>query len=135
VIMIGCGHCSVPDEWSISIDLGRSPPMPPQSSVNRAMTVSGPPSASTPREHEESGGSYEDRNEQPDWQPALMPDGAVAVVRPESTYLVVTDAEGVQAVSLGGEISLLCHTHAYPSRSSFIPPAMTLCAIRVKIVR
>ena len=20
--MIGCGHCSVPDEWGISIDLG-----------------------------------------------------------------------------------------------------------------
>jgi hypothetical protein len=49
--------------------------------------------------------------------------------------MVVTDAEGVQAVSLGGEISLLCYAHAYPSRSSFIPPAMTLCAIRVKIVR
>ena len=40
--------------------------MPPQASVNRAMTVSGPPSASTPREYEESGGSYEDRDEQPD---------------------------------------------------------------------
>jgi hypothetical protein len=49
--------------------------------------------------------------------------------------MVVTDAEGVQAVSLGGEISLLCYAHAYPSRSSFIPPVMTLCAIRVKIVR
>jgi hypothetical protein len=31
VIMIGCGHCSVPDEWGISIDLGRSPPIPPAS--------------------------------------------------------------------------------------------------------
>ena len=110
--------------------------MPPQASVNRAMTVSGPPSASTPREYEESGGSYEDRDEQPDRQPALMPDGAVAVIRSWSTlYMVVTGAEGVQAVSLGGEISLHCYTHAYPSRSSFIPPAMTLCAIRVKIVR
>ena len=39
-------------------------------------------------------------------------------------YLVVTDAEGVQAVSQGGEISLLCYTHAYPSRSSLIPPVM-----------
>jgi hypothetical protein len=75
--------------------------MPPQSSLNRAMTVSGPPSASTPPEYEESGGSYEDRNEQPDRQPALIPDGAVAVVKPESTYLLVTDAEGVQAVSPG----------------------------------
>jgi hypothetical protein len=35
--------------------------------------------------------------------------------------MVVTGAEGVQAVSLGGEISLLCYTHAYPSKSSFIP--------------
>jgi hypothetical protein len=49
--------------------------------------------------------------------------------------MVVTDAQGVQAVSLGGEISLLCYTHAYPSGSSLIPLAMTLCAIRVKIVR
>jgi hypothetical protein len=85
--MIGCGHCSVPDEWGISIDLGHPPPMPPQASVNRAMTVSGPPSASTPREYKESGGSYEDRDEQPDRQPALMLDGAVVVVRPWSTYI------------------------------------------------
>jgi hypothetical protein len=85
--MIGCGHCSVPDGWGISIDLGRSPPMPPQASVNRAMTVSGPPSASTPREYEESGGSYEDCDEQPDRQPALMPNGAVAAVRPWTTYI------------------------------------------------
>jgi hypothetical protein len=134
--MIGCGHCSVPDEWGISIDLGRSPPMPPQASVNRAMTVSGPPSASTPREYEESGGSYEDRDEQPDRAASANARrggrGCKVVV---DLYMVVTDAEGVQAVSLGGEISLLCYTHAYPSRSSFIPPAMTLCAIRVKIVR
>jgi hypothetical protein len=134
--MIGCGHCSVPDEWGISIDLGRSPPMPPQSSVNRPMTVCGPPSASTPREYEESGGSYEDRDEQPDRQPALMPDGAVAVARPESTYIWSSAApRAFRPFRWGGEISLLCHTHAYPSRSSFIPPAMTLCAIRVKIVR
>jgi hypothetical protein len=87
--------------------------MPPQASVNRAMTVSGPPSASTPREYEESGGSYEDRDEQPDRQPALMPDRAVAVVRVVvDLYMVVTDAEGVQSVSLGGEISLPCYTHA-----------------------
>ena len=72
----------------------------------------------------------------PTAQPALMPDGAVAVVRfVVDLYMVVTDAESVQAVSLGGEISLLCYTHAYPSRSSLIPHAMTLCAIRVKIVR
>jgi hypothetical protein len=49
--------------------------------------------------------------------------------------MVVTHAEGVQAVSLGGEISSFGYTHAYPSKSSLIPPAMTLCAIRVKIVR
>ncbi len=110
--------------------------MPPQASVNRAMTVSGPPSASTPPEYEESGGSYEDRDEQPDRAASANARrggrGCKVVV---DLYMVLTDAEGVQAVSLGGEISLLCYTHAYPSRSSLIPPAMTLCAIRVKIVR
>ena len=111
--------------------------MPPQASVNRAMTVSGPPSASTPREYEESDGNYEDRDEQPDRTASANArrSGRGCKVVGRLIYMVVTDAEGVQAVSLGGEISLLCYTHAYPSRSSLIPPAMTLCAIRVKIVR
>ena len=65
--------------------------MPPQANVNRAMTVSGPPSASTPREYEESGGSYEDRDNQPD--------------------------------------------RAASANARWGGPAMTLCAIRVKIVR
>jgi hypothetical protein len=84
--MIGCGHCSVPDEWDISIDLGRSPPIPPQASVNRAMTVRGPPSASTPREYKESGAVMKTAMSSPTGS-QLMPDGAVAVVGSWSTYL------------------------------------------------